>query len=77
MEPHARHHAVHQQAVRLAQALDAYAARREGAKGMLRPGILADVTVYAQDLFALPPAQIRHVDIAPTVVDGRVVHRAV
>ena len=43
---------------------------------MLRAGLLADVTVFAQDLFALRAAEILGVDIALTVVDGRIVHRA-
>ncbi len=70
-----------QQSLTLAQALDAYtrgAARAEGqdgVKGMLRAGMLADVTVFAQDLFALQPAELMRVDIALTVVDGQVVHR--
>jgi len=70
-----------QQSVTLAQILDAYtcgAARaeaQEGVKGMLRVGMLADITVFAQDLFALQPAELMRVDIALTVVDGQVVHR--
>jgi len=70
-----------QQSLTLAQALDAYtrgAARaeaQEGVKGMLRPSMLADITVFAQDLFALQPADIPRVDITLTVVDGQVVHR--
>ncbi len=69
------------QSLTLAQALDAYtrgAARaeaQEGVKGMLRAGLLADITVFAQDLFALQPADIPRVDIALTVVDGQVVHQ--
>ncbi len=71
-----------QQSLTLAQALDAYtrgAARAEaqnGVKGMLRAGMLADVTVFARDLFAAPPAETSRVDIALTVVDGRIVYRA-
>jgi predicted amidohydrolase YtcJ len=71
-----------QQSITLAQALDAYtrgaayAERQEHHKGMLRPGMLADVAVFAQDLFALTPAEIRHVPVALTVVDGRIVHRS-
>ena len=41
---------------------------------MLRVGMLADLTVFVRDLFALPPADIPAVDIALTVVDGRVVY---
>jgi predicted amidohydrolase YtcJ len=71
-----------QQALTLAEALDgytrcaAYAERQEGVKGMLRAGMLADVTVFAQDLFALRPAELRDAAVALTVVDGRVVYRA-
>lgn len=71
-----------QQAITLAQALDAYtreAARAEAqddVKGMLRAGMLADVTVFARDLFGLPPDEIPAVDIALTVVGGRVVYRS-
>ena len=70
-----------QQSLTLAQALDAYtrgaayAEAQDGVKGMLRAGMLADVTVFAQDLFAAPPAEIPRVAIALTVVDGRIVHR--
>ena len=46
-------------------------------KGTLRAGLLADVTVFGQDLFGLAPAAIREVPIALTVVDGRIVHRTV
>jgi len=70
-----------QQAVTLAQALDAYtrgAAYAEGQdeiKGMLRAGMLADLTVFTRDLFALAPDEIPSVEIALTVVDGRVVYQ--
>jgi predicted amidohydrolase YtcJ len=67
--------------VTLAEALDAYTSgaarseRQEHAKGMLRPGMLADVTVFGQDLFRLAPREILDAQIALTVVDGRIVHR--
>jgi len=71
-----------QQTTTLAQALDAYtrgAAYTEAqdtVKGVLRAGMLADITVFAQDLFAVSPSDIPSVDIALTVVDGQVVYRA-
>jgi predicted amidohydrolase YtcJ len=37
--------------------------------------MLADIAVFEHDLFTLEPAQIPSVDIAVTIVDGRVVHR--
>lgn len=71
-----------QQSVTLAQALDAYtrgaayAEAQDDVKGMLRAGMLADVTIFAQDLFTLPPDDILSVEIAATVVDGQIVHRS-
>lgn len=67
--------------VTLAQALDAYtrgaayAESQDDVKGTLRAGMLADVTVFARDLFTLHPDEILGVPIAATVVDGRVVYR--
>ncbi|HLJ67312.1 MAG TPA: amidohydrolase [Chloroflexota bacterium] len=71
-----------QQCLTLAQALDAYtrgaahAERQDGDKGMLRAGMLADVTVFSHDLFRLTPREVLSVPVALTMVDGRVVHRA-
>ncbi len=71
-----------QQGVTLAQALEAYtrgAAYAEGQerhKGTLRAGMLADLTVFAQDLFTLSPAEVQTAQVALTVVDGQVVYRA-
>jgi predicted amidohydrolase YtcJ len=70
-----------QQCVTLSQALDAYtrggayAEAQEQVKGMLRPGMLADVTVFGQDLFTLRPREMLAAEIALTIVGGRVVHR--
>lgn len=70
-----------QLSVTLAQALDAYtrtaayAEHQEEVKGTLREGMLADITAFGADLFALTPAEILQVPVALTVVDGRVVYR--
>jgi predicted amidohydrolase YtcJ len=67
--------------ISLAEALTAYtrhgawATHEERRKGMLRPGLLGDVTVFDRDLFALDPAELGHVKAALTVVDGVVVWR--
>lgn len=72
-----------QQCLTLAQALLAYTAsaafaeRQEHRKGRLRPGMAADITIFAQDLFRLHPEELTDVEIAATVVDGRIVYRAV
>lgn len=70
-----------QQCVTLAQALDAYtrggayAEAQDDVKGILRAGMLADVTVFSEDLFRLRPTEILSARIALTMVDGRIVHR--
>jgi predicted amidohydrolase YtcJ len=67
--------------IELAEALTAYtrhgawATHEEHRKGTLRPGLLADVTVFDHDLFALDPLQLGSVKAALTVVDGVVVWR--
>ncbi|HZU12512.1 MAG TPA: amidohydrolase [Chloroflexota bacterium] len=71
-----------QQAVTLAQGLDAYtrgaayAERQERVKGTLGAGKLADITVFARDLFALAPRELPQTGIAATIVDGRIVYRS-
>lgn len=65
--------------ITLEEALDlytrgsAYAEFAEGDKGTLLPGRLADVVVFARDLFALPPREILHTPVDLTIVGGRVV----
>ena len=69
-----------EQAQTLAQALAGYT--RDGAwvefaedrKGMLRPGLLADLVVLDGDLEAVPPEAIRELAVALTVCDGEVTY---
>jgi predicted amidohydrolase YtcJ len=51
----------------------AYAEFAEKEKGTLAPGMLADLAVFASDLFAVPPRQILTTPFDLTVVGGRVV----
>jgi len=70
-----------EQSLTLAETLDAYtvggayAEGQEDRKGMLRERMLADFTCFAQDLFALSPAEILSSHVVLTVVDGEVVYR--
>jgi predicted amidohydrolase YtcJ len=72
-----------QQCLTLAQALNAYttgaayAEREEGRKGTLEHGMLADVAVFARNLFTVDVTDIPSVEIVLTIVDGRVVHRTI
>jgi predicted amidohydrolase YtcJ len=52
----------------------AYAEFAEGVKGTLEPGKLADLAVFAADLFTLPPRQILTTPVDLTIVGGRVVY---
>lgn len=65
--------------ITLAEAVRAYtlgSAVAEGAereKGVLAPGMLADLVVLDRDLFAVPVEQILDVEVACTIAGGRVV----
>ena len=64
-------------AIRMHTINGAYASFEEGLKGSLEVGKLADLVVLGEDLSRVPPAQIRQLPIAMTIVGGRVVHEAV
>ena len=54
----------------------AYATFDEREKGMLVPGMLADVAILATDVFSHPPAKPEDLAVKMTIVDGKVVYRA-
>jgi len=66
--------------ITLEQALKAYTAGvafagfMEGRTGVLRPGMLADLTVLDHDLFAVPAESLTAVRVTATIVGGRIVH---
>lgn len=68
-----------QERLTLEEALDAYtrgsafAELAEHDKGTLEPGKLADLVVFAEDLFAVEPRRLLAVPVDLTVVGGRVV----
>lgn len=64
------------EAVRLYTAGGAYLSFEEREKGMLRPGMLADIAVLDRDIFAVPPEQIMDIRNVMTVMDGRIVYTA-
>jgi len=53
----------------------AYAAFEEREKGMLQPGMLADLTMMNTDLRAIPAAEIRAARVTRTIVGGKTVYR--
>ena len=52
----------------------AYASFEEDIKGTLKPGMLADFVLLDRDLTAIPPEEIRDVQVLRTIVGGRVVY---
>ena len=53
----------------------AYAEFQENEKGSITPGKLADLVVLSDDIFAIPPARLKDVQVLATIVGGKVVHQ--
>jgi hypothetical protein len=53
---------------------NAWAAGEEHVKGVLKPGMHADLVLLDQDPFAIPPTELKDVRAVLTVVGGRIVH---
>ena len=66
----------------LREALEAYthgsawAAHREGERGRIAPGLLADLAVFSPNPLRQHPGLLGEVACALTVLGGRIVHRA-
>lgn len=54
----------------------AYAEFAEKDKGTIAPGMLADLAVLSQDIFAVPPDALPGTTAVTTIVGGKVVHEA-
>jgi len=52
----------------------AYASFAEGKRGVLREGADADLTLFGEDLLAVPVARLAEIPLLATVVGGRVEH---
>ena len=52
----------------------AYASFEEDRKGMIKAGMLADMTLIDRDLTAIPPETIRDAKVLKTIVGGRVIY---
>ena len=53
----------------------AFAEFQEGEKGTIARGRLADLVILSDDIFTIPPAQIKDVRVLTTIVGGKVVHQ--
>ena len=65
-----------EEAVRAYTVGSAYAEFREGDKGTITPGKLADIVVLSRDIFTIDPREIEKVEVVMTIVDGRIVYEA-
>lgn len=54
----------------------AYASLEEAIKGMIRPGMLADLVVWSQDLFRIDPIRIHETRPVWTIFDGRIIYES-
>jgi predicted amidohydrolase YtcJ len=52
----------------------AYVNHEEDVAGTLAPGMLADVAVLDQDLYAIPPGEVGSTSVAMTIASGQVVY---
>jgi predicted amidohydrolase YtcJ len=72
---------VSEQRIKIHQALKAYtwagaySSFEENKKGLVKPGYLADVIVFSQDLFTIDPMKIHETTIAMTVFNGKVIYK--
>lgn len=55
--------------------VSAFAEFQEAEKGTLARGRLADLVILSDDIFNIPPAQIKDVKVLATLVGGKVVHQ--
>lgn len=71
-----------EQKISIAQALKAYtymgaySSFEENLKGQIKPGQLADVIVFSQDLFTIDPMKTFETKVLLTVFDGRIIYNS-
>ncbi len=65
-----------EEAVRAYTYGSAYAEGAEDRKGRLLPGMLADVVVLSEDIFAIGHQRLRQVEVVTTIVGGKIVFEA-
>ena len=64
-----------EESIRAFTALPAWGSRKERYLGTVTPGRWADLTVFEQDLFNLPPKQWISAEVAMTIVNGEIVYQ--
>lgn len=64
-----------EQAVKAYTYNPAYASFQEDIKGTLSPGKLADMVVLSQDIFTIPPEEIKDTEVLYTITNGQIVYQ--
>ncbi len=64
------------EALRMYSTNAAWFSNREGTKGSIIPGQLADLAVLSEDYFSVPEEKIKHLESVLTIVDGKPVYGA-
>jgi predicted amidohydrolase YtcJ len=64
------------EALRATCVAPAWLERQERRRGMLSPGMLADLVVLDRDPFTCPPEELSRIDVEATMVGGRLTHVA-
>ena len=63
------------EAVELYTKGSAYAIHKESTRGMIKPGFVADFTVFDQDIFMVDSEQLLNTNIVMTIVDNDILYR--
>lgn len=64
-----------EEALRAYTATNAYGLFAEQERGVIRPGMKADIAILGEDILTIPADRIREVKVAATMVGGKVVYR--
>ncbi len=64
-----------EEVIRAFTLVPAWVSKKEGQLGTLAPGKKADLVVFTQDLFRMPPDQLASVEVEMTMVNGEVVYQ--
>jgi predicted amidohydrolase YtcJ len=59
------------EAMKAYTSMGAFSSFEEHQKGLLKPGYLADVIVFSQDLFTIPAMEIHRTKVDLTILDGK------
>ncbi len=62
------------EALRLYTVNAAYAGYEENIKGVIAPGMLADLVVIDKDILSVPEDEIKNIKVDMTIINGEIVY---